>query len=99
MIIRAINGAESNIFYALLLISTNRCTLSMKLSQWAKQKNIHYNTALKWHKAGKIPNSYELNGSIMVDEEDYKNNDKFMEKLEKIENLLSIIVSKMNEKV
>lgn len=41
----------------------------MKLSKWAELKGIHYNTALKWFHAGRIPNAYQLDtGTILVEE-------------------------------
>lgn len=41
----------------------------MKLSQWAKEQGIHYTTAYRWFKAGKILNAKQLDtGTIMVDE-------------------------------
>ena len=44
----------------------------MKLSKWAKEQGIHYQTAWKWFKAGLIPNAYQFKtGSIFVkDDED-----------------------------
>lgn len=47
----------------------------MKLSDYAKKHNCTYRTAWNRYKAGKIPNSYELNGHIYIDETK-KYNDK-----------------------
>lgn len=42
----------------------------MKLSKWAKQQNIHYNTAYRWFKQGRIPNAQQLDtGTIIVNED------------------------------
>ena len=43
----------------------------MKLSDWAKQQGIHYNTAYRWFKSGKLPvESYQtLTQTIMVKED------------------------------
>lgn len=64
----------------------------MKLSQWAKLQGIHYNTALKWFKQGKIPNAYQLDtGTILIDNkpqsDEYKY-DKIIELLNEIKNKL-----------
>jgi len=42
----------------------------MKLSRWAKLKGIHYATALRWVKTGKMPVPFERtdSGTILVDE-------------------------------
>jgi putative resolvase len=41
----------------------------MKLSDWAKREGIAYQTAFKWFKAGKIPNSYQYDtGTIIVND-------------------------------
>ena len=40
----------------------------MKLSDWAKEKGISYLTAYRWFKAGKIPNSKQVEtGTILID--------------------------------
>lgn len=40
----------------------------MKLSKWAQTQGISYTTAYRWFKAGKIPNSKQMdNGTILVD--------------------------------
>jgi putative resolvase len=40
----------------------------MKLSAWAKQKGIHYQTAWKWFKAGQIEGAYATeHGTIFVE--------------------------------
>lgn len=40
----------------------------MKLSQWAKQQGIHYTTAYRWFRLGKIPNATQYDtGTILVD--------------------------------
>jgi len=41
----------------------------MKLSAWAKKVDVHYQTAHRWHKEGKIVGAFELNGRLFVDEE------------------------------
>jgi predicted site-specific integrase-resolvase len=42
----------------------------MKLSQWAKKKNIHYRTAWEHYRCGKIPGAYQLEtGTILVPDE------------------------------
>jgi predicted site-specific integrase-resolvase len=40
----------------------------MKLSDYAKKKGVHYQTAHRWFKAGKIPNAVqeEETGTIFV---------------------------------
>jgi len=41
----------------------------MKLSQWAKEKGIHYRTAWEHYRQGKIPGAYQLeSGTIIVPE-------------------------------
>jgi len=41
----------------------------MKLSQWARENGIHYNTAYRWFHQGKIPNARKMHsGTILVDE-------------------------------
>lgn len=41
----------------------------MKLKQWADKQGISYLTALRWFKAGKIPNSKQYDtGTIIVDD-------------------------------
>lgn len=42
----------------------------MKLSEYAKQKNVHYRTALRWFKEGKIPNARQLPTGTIVIEDD-----------------------------
>jgi len=51
----------------------------MKLSGWAKQKGIHYQTAWKWFKAGKIEGAYATSdGTIFVESlEEVKKKEKF----------------------
>ena len=45
----------------------------MKLSEWAKKQGIHYQTAWKWFKGGKIEGAYQSKtGSVFVDEENLK---------------------------
>ena len=40
----------------------------MKLSDWAKEKGITYNTAYRWFKGGKIPNAKQVDtGTILID--------------------------------
>ncbi len=40
----------------------------MKLSEWAKKEGIHYQTAFRWFKAGKMPvEAYQTKtGTILV---------------------------------
>ena len=39
----------------------------MKLSQWAKQQGVHYNTAYRWFYQGLIPNAIQLpTGTILI---------------------------------
>jgi predicted site-specific integrase-resolvase len=68
----------------------------MKLTTWAKKQGIHYNTALRWFKAGKIQNAKQLDtGTIIVDEvETTEKIEEMNKRLEKIEKLLSIMVSR-----
>lgn len=70
----------------------------MKLSQWAKQKGICYNTALSWYHQGRIPNSYQIQetGTIMVDESQ-QDLSIIINKLNKIENILNEILKKQND--
>lgn len=43
----------------------------MKLSQWAKKRGIHYNTAYAWFKTGRISNARQLEtGTILVEEDE-----------------------------
>lgn len=44
----------------------------MKLSQWAKKQGIHYQTAWRWFKEGKMPVRTEQmpTGTIIVYEEE-----------------------------
>jgi len=45
--------------------------MCMKLSEWAKEKGIHYQTAWKWFKAGKIDGAYRSKtGSVFVDKDE-----------------------------
>lgn len=54
----------------------------MKLSQWAKKQGIHYQTALKWFKLGKIKGAHQLDtGTILVDENGEKDEYKEIIKL------------------
>ncbi len=41
----------------------------MKLSEWAKQQGVHYQTAYTWYKLGKLPvKSYQTDsGSIFIE--------------------------------
>lgn len=49
----------------------------MKLKQWAKKQGISYLTALRWFKAGKIPNSKQYpSGTIIIQEEEVVNIDQ-----------------------
>lgn len=65
----------------------------MKLSQWAKKQGIHYNTALKWFKAGKIPNAVQADtGTIIVNDLDDNNIEQYLKNIVK---LLEEIKSKM----
>lgn len=42
----------------------------MKLSEWSKKEGIHYQTAWRWFKTGKIPNAYvSTSGSVFVKDE------------------------------
>lgn len=51
--------------------------MRIKLSQYAKQNNVTYQTALKWYKKGLIENAIKLpSGSIFVDMIDDKKQDK-----------------------
>jgi len=43
----------------------------MKLSHWAKQQGVHYQTAWRWAKEGRIPGAYRSDsGSIFVRDEE-----------------------------
>jgi putative resolvase len=43
----------------------------MKLSQWAKEQGIHYQTAWQWFKDGKIDGAYKSkSGSIFVENDE-----------------------------
>lgn len=59
----------------------------MKLIHWAKKQGVHYNTAYRWFKLGKIPNAYQLDtGTIIIEEKiDVK---ELMEVLKRIEKKL-----------
>ena len=46
----------------------------MKLSTWAKEKGIHYNTAYRWFYQGKIPNAYQMHTGTIIIEKPNKNN-------------------------
>ena len=56
-----------------MLPNVDRCarlcdTVSMKLSQYAKQQGISYKTALRWWKAGTIKGYQAATGTIIVTE-------------------------------
>jgi predicted site-specific integrase-resolvase len=42
----------------------------MKLSEYAKQHNIHYRTALNWFKAGKIKNAVQDKNTRTIEIQD-----------------------------
>ena len=69
----------------------------IKLSQWAKKQGIHYNTALKWFKAGKIPNAVQLNTRSIMVADDEVNESVIEKELKKIVLLLERINSKLKD--
>ena len=61
----------------------------MKLSNWAKEKGISYQTAYRLFKNGHLPSAYRLpTGTILVDVSKVKN-DKMIEELKKHIELLT----------
>lgn len=49
----------------------------MKLSQWAKEQRIHYNTAYRWYHTGILPvKAYQMPTGTIIVEEDVLVNDK-----------------------
>jgi len=39
----------------------------LTLSEWAKQKGMHYTSAHRKYKAGQLPSAYTIDGRIFVD--------------------------------
>ena len=66
----------------------------MKLSDWAKQNGINYQTAYRWYKAGKLPASaYQADtGTIIITE----NSNNTNQRTEKDENMYHLINHKNN---
>ena len=66
----------------------------MKLSQWAKEKGISYQTAYRMFQAGTLPVKSEQlpTGTILVSPEDVVNETKTT-----IESRLDEIISRLNE--
>lgn len=72
----------------------------MKLSQWAKLNGIHYTTAYRWFKDGKIPGAKQFeSGTIMVMEEinEIYEKDDIKNDLKKIESLVAGINKKLDK--
>lgn len=59
-----------------------------KLSLWAKHNDVSYSTAYRWFKQGKLPVSATQTetGTILIDDENFKKEDKMMTALQKITN-------------
>lgn len=74
----------------------------MKLSKWAELQGIHYLTAYRWFKDGKIPNAKQFeSGTIMIIEEDVKldQKDEIKNDLRKIANELNEVIKKIDGKL
>lgn len=72
----------------------------MKLSQWAKLKGIHYTTAYRWFKDGKIPGAKQFqSGTIIVSEETKEiiEKDDIKNDLRKIEAIVMEINKKLDK--
>ncbi len=71
----------------------------MKLSNWATEKGISYQTAYRLFKNGHLPSAYQLpTGTILVDVSEVKK-DKKIEELKKHIELLTDLNRSMMEKI
>lgn len=66
----------------------------MKLSDFAKKKGIHYQTAHRWFKSGKIPNAVqdEETGTIFVLDPTEQD---IMDEIKKTNKLLEVVIKNL----
>ena len=69
-----------------------------KLSAWAKEQGISYNTAFRWFQLGTLPVKavQHPTGSIFITEEEQKEENRMIVLMENILEELKIIKEKMN---
>ena len=55
-----------------------------KLSKWAKEQGISYTTAYRWHRAGRIAGSKQLETGMIVVEENLTDAENKLKRIKEI---------------